>query len=59
VSGYGATLVSLEYLKPTPKQLTLCQNIFDAEEQKDFFEVTKNAHYGATCGRVAGRIAKA
>ena len=39
--------------------MILCRDIFDPESSADFFNVDKNPHYGATCGRVAGRIAKA
>lgn len=50
VSSHGATLISLKF---KGKEMTL------NHEDADFFDEEKNAHYGATCGRVAGRIANA
>jgi aldose 1-epimerase len=51
ISEYGATLVSLKFMG---KEMTLCH-----DELPDLLNRDINPHYGATCGRVAGRIAKA
>ena len=51
VTEYGATLMSL---KVDNKELTLCWS--DLENLQD---PQKNPKYGATCGRVAGRVSNA
>lgn len=48
---FGATLLSL---KVDGKELTLCWDSLD-----NLLDAGKNPKYGATCGRVAGRISNA
>lgn len=50
VSSYGASLVSCVF---NGKEMTLNRS------KEDFLNHDKNPHFGATCGRVAGRIANA
>ena len=51
VTTYGATLLSLKY---KGQEMTL-----NWENLEDLINKDKNPKYGATCGRVAGRISKA
>jgi len=51
VTTFGATLYSL---KVDGKELTLCWDSLD-----NLLDAGKNPKYGATCGRVAGRISNA
>ena len=51
VTSFGATLLSL---KVNGKELTLCWS-----DLADLLDAGKNPKYGATCGRVAGRISNA
>jgi len=51
LSSYGATILSCKH---NGEEVTLCWQ--DLENLKDR---DKNPYYGATCGRVAGRIEKA
>ena len=53
---YGATLVSLNFkgTSNSYKELTLNSKNYD-----DLFEKEKNFNYGATIGRVSGKIANA
>lgn len=51
VTSFGASLLSL---KVDGKELTLCWS-----DLADLQDASKNPKYGATCGRVAGRISNA
>jgi len=51
VTTYGATLLSLKY---RGQEMTL-----NWDNLEDLVNKDKNPKYGATCGRVAGRISKA
>jgi glutaredoxin 3 len=54
VSAYGATLISLKYKQ---KEMTL--NWMPESDPGCLINHDKNPYYGATCGRVAGRIENA
>ena len=51
MTSFGASVLSCKHLG---EEVTLQQ-----ESLKDLVDVEKNPKYGATCGRVAGRISKA
>lgn len=56
VHAYGATLATLRY---KGKEMTLNRSFDPGNDEKPYLKEDLNPHYGATCGRVAGRIGSA